>query len=56
MPEYWQAHCVLAVVVWPLLIVQELIVGIVSMLRYEFSDVNWKGRNVCYPVIHPPEH
>jgi hypothetical protein len=22
-----------------------------SMLAYEFAEVNWKGRNVCYPVI-----
>lgn len=54
LPEYWQAHCVLALFIWPLLVLQELTLGIISMLRYEFSDVNWKGRNVCYPVIHPP--
>lgn len=23
-----------------------------SMLKYEFSDVIWKGRNVCIPVMH----
>lgn len=23
-----------------------------SMYRYEFSEVYWKGRNVCYPVMH----
>lgn len=23
-----------------------------SMLRYEFSEVLWKGRNVCIPVMH----
>jgi len=23
-----------------------------SMWKYEFSDVDWKGRNVCIPVMH----
>ncbi len=23
-----------------------------SMYKYEFSEVYWKGRNVCYPVMH----
>ena len=23
----------------------------ISMLRYEFGTVNWKGRNVCIPVM-----
>lgn len=54
MPEYWPVHVVLALISWPILVLQELILSIISMLRYEFSDVNWKDRNVCYPVIHPP--
>jgi glycosyltransferase involved in cell wall biosynthesis len=41
----------------PVSLVQELVLLIVSMLAYEFGDVNWKGRNVCYPVISkPPGH
>ena len=35
----------------PLSLVQELILLIASMITYEFGDVNWKGRNVCYPVM-----
>jgi hypothetical protein len=35
----------------PVSLLQELVLLIVSMLMYEFGDVNWKGRNVCYPVI-----
>lgn len=35
----------------PVSLVQELALLIASMLAYEFGDVNWKGRNVCYPVI-----
>ena len=38
-------------VTYPLSLVQELILLVVSMFLYEFGDVNWKGRNVCYPVI-----
>lgn len=41
----------LTVLLLPLSLVQELVLLIVSMLSYEFGDVNWKGRNVCYPVI-----
>jgi hypothetical protein len=22
-----------------------------SMLQFEFGEVNWKGRNVCYPIM-----
>lgn len=35
----------------PVSLLQELILLIGSMLTYEFGDVNWKGRNVCYPVM-----
>ncbi len=27
-----------------------------SMYRYEFSEVYWKGRNICYPVMHVVPH
>lgn len=44
--------------VWPLLVlllpitaVQEIFLIIASLLQYEFGEVNWKGRNICYPVI-----
>lgn len=26
----------------------------ISMWKYEFSSVDWKGRNVCVPVMHLP--
>lgn len=35
----------------PVLAAQEIILIIASVLNYEFGEVNWKGRNVCYPVI-----
>ena len=40
----------------PIALVQELILLVASMLTYEFGDVNWKGRNVCYPVISGPRY
>jgi hypothetical protein len=27
-----------------------------SMWKYEFSTVDWKGRNVCIPVMHVVSH
>jgi glycosyltransferase involved in cell wall biosynthesis len=36
----------------PLAVVADLIILNLSMYRYEFSEVIWKGRNVCIPVMH----
>lgn len=35
----------------PYLLVQELICSFISAYRYEFSEVIWKGRNVCYTTL-----
>lgn len=35
----------------PFILVQELILAYISAYRYEFSEVIWKGRNVCYPLL-----
>lgn len=40
------------VLLLPVAFVLELVLLIASMVVYEFGDVNWKGRNVCYPVIY----
>ncbi len=48
-PNSW----LLAGLCWPIVVLQEVTLHIGSMLQYEFSDVNWKGRNVCYPVLAP---
>jgi hypothetical protein len=50
-PRNW----LLAMFLWPLAVSQELALMIVSMLQYEFGEVNWKGRNVCYPVLGLPQ-
>lgn len=36
----------------PILLIQEIYLLNLSMYRYEFSEINWKGRNICAPVMH----
>lgn len=36
----------------PTAILGEVVSSLTSMLRYEFGRVDWKGRNVCLPVMH----
>ena len=47
MPRSWP----LTLLFFPLSLTLEIILLVISMLAYEFGDVNWKGRNVCYPVL-----
>ena len=46
------ANVLVAALSFPLVVLTELYIGMVSMFRYEFSVVDWKGRNVCIPVMH----
>ncbi|OGL31174.1 hypothetical protein A3F37_02275 [Candidatus Saccharibacteria bacterium RIFCSPHIGHO2_12_FULL_41_12] len=43
------------IIVWtcqlPLLVLSEIFIMHYSMFKYEFSDVIWKGRNVCIPLL-----
>lgn len=48
-PKTW----LLSGLLWPVVAVQEVILMGASMVQYEFGEVNWKGRNVCYPVLSP---
>lgn len=43
--------------IWPIMVLllpftalQEICLLVSSLLQYEFGEVNWKGRNICYPV------
>jgi hypothetical protein len=36
----------------PVVILTEIVLVCESMLKYEFSVVDWKGRNICIPVMH----
>jgi len=40
----------------PAVILTELFLGLASMYKYEFSTVDWKGRNICTPVMHVIPH
>lgn len=37
---------------YPVAMVAEIVLGYASMYQYEFGTVEWKGRNVCIPVMH----
>jgi len=41
----------MAIITAPLAILVDVYMLHVSLLRYEFGDVDWKGRNVCIPVM-----
>jgi hypothetical protein len=45
-------HAPIALVNFPAVVLTEIILGLISMAKYEFSVVEWKGRNVCIPVMH----
>lgn len=46
------SHSILALVNLPFALATELIITLLSMLKYEFGSVMWKGRNVCIPAMH----
>jgi len=46
------ANSLLAVFNFPLVVITEIILGLTSMVRYEFFKVVWKDRNICIPVMH----
>ena len=39
------------VILFPLTVVSEIVLINYSMWAYEFSEVIWKGRNICLPVL-----
>ncbi len=50
------ANVLLGLVNFPLAVLTELFLGYESMFRYEFGKIDWKGRNVCIPVMHVIPH
>lgn len=42
----------IALINFPLVTLTEVALGLYSMLKYEFSTVDWKGRNICLPAMH----
>lgn len=45
------ANSVIALLNFPFVVLTEIVLLHVSMYRYEFSTVGWKGRNICIPVM-----
>ncbi len=41
---------------FPIVVITEMIIGIASMVMYEFLTVTWKDRNICIPVMHVIPH
>jgi len=41
---------------FPLVVLSDIAITLYSMLRYEFGQVIWKGRNVCMPILNAPDH
>jgi glycosyltransferase involved in cell wall biosynthesis len=41
-----------AIVNFPIISIVEIVIGLASMLAYEFGSIDWKGRNVCLPAMH----
>lgn len=44
------SYRVASLVMLPYSLVQEIVISVISMLKYEFGAVNWKGRNVGFPA------
>jgi glycosyltransferase involved in cell wall biosynthesis len=41
-----------ALINFPIICTIEVVLGTASMFQYEFGNVEWKGRNICLPVMH----
>jgi hypothetical protein len=46
------ANTVLALINFPIEVLTELVIALMSMVMYEFGKVDWKDRNICIPVMH----
>jgi chlorobactene glucosyltransferase len=54
-------NVVVALINFPIEVLTEVVISVLSMVRYEFGEIEWKDRNVCIPVMHviphlPPLH
>lgn len=46
----------MTVMMLPVVVAYDLLLLHYSMAQYEFSEVDWKGRNVCVPAMHVIPH
>lgn len=49
-------HWMFALIALPFVAITDIVLLHISMWRYEFGFVTWKGRNVCVPVMHTHPH
>lgn len=49
-------HWRYGIVALPVMVIADIIVIHQSMWQYEFSEVVWKDRNICIPVMHTIPH
>ena len=42
----------LSLIIWPIAVIYDIATLNYSMWQYEFNQVEWKGRNVCLPIMH----
>lgn len=47
-----QQRLVPAVINFPIICLVEVVLGLASLFAYEFGTIDWKGRNICLPVMH----
>ncbi len=50
------SNTLVAIINLPLAAISELVLTLASMYQYEFSVVEWKGRNITPPVMHVIPH
>jgi glycosyltransferase involved in cell wall biosynthesis len=48
----YRTFLVQSLFLFPLAVMFDILLLFYSMYKYEFSEVIWKGRNVCVPVMH----
>lgn len=48
--------CILATLLFPITVIQEILYIALSFLAYKRGKVDWKGRNVCFPRNIPESH
>lgn len=49
------ANASVALINLPFVALSEATISVYSMIKYEFSAVIWKGRNVCIPIMQQPK-
>ncbi len=50
------ANVAVALINFPIEVLTEVVITLMSMVRYEFGQIDWKDRNVCIPVMHVEPH